>query len=388
MKRKIALFLTGAMVMSAVPAGVYADDYTQVNLLVEGQAVETDQPAVIVDSRTMVPVRVIAETLGCEVDWDAATKTVTFTQGSIVATMVVGEKTLNVTNNGVTTAMEIDTPAVIINNRTMVPVRFLTELFGFNVDWDAVTKTVNVTAGETAADDIASGSAVSTGITAEETTETSNTAEAAETEEDTALLETFVESMDKAIEILLEKEDEFTDEEDDEFVEQCDVVATILQGLSFTTPMTDEEIAASKEAALIAYDSFATLAEKYGVSDEFEEAAKDYTEAVSESESEEEVKADETSGKEELQAYAEAVDKGVEVLNNVSGGFNDDEQVEFDAQCDALATVLKEVSSDMTDEEIEAANETVDKAKESFETLAKTYSVDSDFAEALGEYAE
>ena len=49
MKRKIALFLTGAMVMSAVPAGVYADDYTQVNLLVEGQAVETDQPAVIVD---------------------------------------------------------------------------------------------------------------------------------------------------------------------------------------------------------------------------------------------------------------------------------------------------------------------------------------------------
>ena len=388
MKRKIALFLTGAMVMSAVPAGVYADDYTQVNLLVEGQAVETDQPAVIVDSRTMVPVRVIAETLGCEVDWDAATKTVTFTQGSIVATMVVGEKTLNVTNNGVTTAMEIDTPAVIINNRTMVPVRFLTELFGFNVDWDAVTKTVNVTAGETAADDIASGSAVSTGITAEETTVTSNTAEAAGTEEDTALLETFVESMDKAIEILLEKEDEFTDEEDDEFVEQCDVVATILQGLSFTTPMTDEEIAASKEAALIAYDSFATLAEKYGVSDEFEEAAKDYTEAVSESESEEEVKADETSGKEELQAYAEAVDKGVEVLNNVSGGFNDDEQVEFDAQCDALATVLKEVSSDMTDEEIEAANETVDKAKESFETLAKTYSVDSDFAEALGEYAE
>ena len=152
--------------------------------------------------------------------------------------------------------------------------------------------------------------------------------------------------------------------------------------------MTDEEIAARKEAALIAYDSFATLAEKYGVFDEFEEAAKDYTDAVSESESEEEVKADETSGKEELKAYAEAVDKGVTVLNNVSGGFNDDEQVEFDAQCDALATVLKEVSSDMTDEEIEAANETVDKAKESFKALAKTYSVDSDFAEALGEYAE
>ena len=69
MKKKIALAMAAAMTVSALALNVSADEYTQVNLLVEGQAVETDQPAVIVDSRTMVPVRVIAETLGCEVDW-------------------------------------------------------------------------------------------------------------------------------------------------------------------------------------------------------------------------------------------------------------------------------------------------------------------------------
>lgn len=171
MKRKIALAIAATMAISALTLNASADEYTQVNLLVEGQSVVTDQPAVIVDSRTMVPVRVVAETLGCEVDWDAETKTVTFTQGDVVASMVVGEKKLSVSNNGVATDMEIDVPAVIINSRTMVPVRFLTELFGFNVDWDAETKTVNVTAGEAVADENASGSAVVTETSTEETTE-------------------------------------------------------------------------------------------------------------------------------------------------------------------------------------------------------------------------
>ncbi len=234
MKKKIALAMAAAMTVSALALNVSADEYTQVNLLVEGQAVETDQPAVIVDSRTMVPVRVIAETLGCEVDWDAATKTVTFTQGSIVATMVVGEKTLNVTNNGVTTAMEIDTPAVIINNRTMVPVRFLTELFGFNVDWDAVTKTVNVTAGEGLADENASGSAVNVETTTEETTEADE--ETTEADEETTEAD---EETTEADEETTEADEETT--ESDETSAEDDTEETTEEATE-TTTVADEDL--------------------------------------------------------------------------------------------------------------------------------------------------
>lgn len=147
MKRKIMLTLAAMFTVSALAAPTSAADYTKVNLLVEGKAVETDQSAVIVDSRTVVPVRVIAENLGSTVDWDANTKTVTFTYGNKTVAMEIGGVNLKVTEDGVTETVPVDVPATIINSRTMVPVRFLSETFGYNVDWDAETKTVNVTAG-------------------------------------------------------------------------------------------------------------------------------------------------------------------------------------------------------------------------------------------------
>lgn len=160
MKKKIALALATVMSMSALAVSTSADEYTKVNLLVQGQAVKTDQPAVIVDSRTMVPVRVVAETLGSTVDWDAETKTVTFTQGVMTASMVVGDTKLTVAVDDVVSDMAVDVPASIINSRTMVPIRFLSETFGYGVDWDAETKTVNVTASVTTVEKVESGAAV------------------------------------------------------------------------------------------------------------------------------------------------------------------------------------------------------------------------------------
>jgi hypothetical protein len=198
MKKSIALALATIMSVTALTANVGATDYTKVNLLVEGKTVETDQPAVIVDSRTLVPVRVIAENLGSVVDWDADTKTVTFTYGNTVASMEIGGKKLNVTANGVASELPIDVPATIINSRTMVPVRFLSETFGYTVDWDAETKTVNVTSGTTAEDVVATPAAVeastveeSTEVTTEETTEVATDASTEETTEaETATEET------------------------------------------------------------------------------------------------------------------------------------------------------------------------------------------------------
>lgn len=168
MKKKIALALATIMSMSALAVSVSAEDntklrdYPKVNLLVEGKAVETDQPAVIVESRTMVPVRVVAETLGSTVDWDAETKTVTFTQDAMTASMVVGDTKLTIAVDDVVSDMAVDVPASIINSRTMVPIRFLSETFGYGVEWDAETKTVNVTAGLPVLEEVASGAAVET----------------------------------------------------------------------------------------------------------------------------------------------------------------------------------------------------------------------------------
>lgn len=168
MKKKLCMLLAMAMTMAAVMVPVHAAgdgdsaanptlvtapapvvSGSAVTVIVSGAAVESDQPALIVNGRTMVPFRVIAEALDCDVDWKADTKTVVMTKDELTASMIIGEPKLVISDGEIDAEVDIDTPAVIINNRTMVPVRFLSEYFGFDVEWDAASRTVTVNAPKT-----------------------------------------------------------------------------------------------------------------------------------------------------------------------------------------------------------------------------------------------
>lgn len=369
MKRKIALALATVMTMSAMSLSAFADD-SNVNLQLNGEAVVSDQPAVIVNGRTMVPVRVVAEALGCEVKWDANTKTAVFVKDGVEASLTIGAAVLNISDGNVTVPVEIDSPAVIINGRTMVPIRFLSDTFDCDVEWDGETKTVNV---------------VSKYV--EDVVETPAAVEK-DPVSDADFLKEYAESVDKAIGVLNDKASEFTSEEKEEFEKQCDVVATVLKALSASTPMTEDEADASLKAAEAAYDSFAALAKKYGVSDEFEKAMGKYfvDNAADDEDKTADSDEDAISDQDFLKEFAEAVDKSAAVLNEISADFNDSEKADFDKQCDAVATVLKEVSSEMTDAEVKAATESLEKAVETFKTLAKTYGVSDKFEKAMGDY--
>ena len=100
-----------------------------------------DQKPVIVGDRTLVPLRAIFETLGADVDWDDATKTVTATRGDVKISLTIGSDKLYVND----VEKIIDVPAQIINSRTMVPIRVIGESFGCDVDWNEENRTVIVT---------------------------------------------------------------------------------------------------------------------------------------------------------------------------------------------------------------------------------------------------
>ncbi len=85
---------------------------------------QLDAPPEIVNNRTVVPLRYIAESLGVDVKWDGPTQTITMTKDGKTITLTIGE-----TTDG------NDTPAMIKNSRTMVPVRYISEQFGANVMW-------------------------------------------------------------------------------------------------------------------------------------------------------------------------------------------------------------------------------------------------------------
>ena len=143
--KKLAAALLAVAAM-AVPA--MAD--TEVNVNVNG--VDVPQKGVILESRTMVPVRGVTEQLGFTVDWDADTKTATFTRDAIVIKMTAGEKSFYVNDIPFTP----DVPQAIINDRFMLPLRAMCESVGAEVDWDADTKTASISTKSLSTPDLSS----------------------------------------------------------------------------------------------------------------------------------------------------------------------------------------------------------------------------------------
>ncbi len=88
---------------------------------------------IIEEDRTFVPLRFIGEALGAEVEWDNDTRTVSITNGEDSAEITIGAESFTVNGKEKT----LDAPACIINERTMLPVRAVSEAFGKEVYWDS-----------------------------------------------------------------------------------------------------------------------------------------------------------------------------------------------------------------------------------------------------------
>ena len=97
-------------------------------------------PYVVGEGVTMVPIRVITEAFGAVVDWNEAEQSITITYSGVVMRLVVGS--IEATINGQTLTML--SPPEVYNDRTMVPLRFISENFGADVSYDAATDSVLV----------------------------------------------------------------------------------------------------------------------------------------------------------------------------------------------------------------------------------------------------
>ena len=132
----VALLVVAALAVVA-PMAVFA---AGPQVLIEGEAVHFQgQGPVIVDGRTLVPVRGVFEQLGYYVDWDEATRTVIIS-GAAMELMFI------TIDSHVFTAFdiefELDVPAQIIGGSTMVPLRYPLQAIGFHLGWDAAANAV------------------------------------------------------------------------------------------------------------------------------------------------------------------------------------------------------------------------------------------------------
>ncbi len=121
-----------------------------VHVSVNGIPVRWTDAAPFIDesSRTMVPLRAVAEALGLLVSWDGAKREAVFSDGTKTLAFPIGSSSAR-TGDGAWISM--DTAAVIVSDRTYAPVRWLAEYFGFTVDWDGGAKTVRIRGGKSEA---------------------------------------------------------------------------------------------------------------------------------------------------------------------------------------------------------------------------------------------
>ena len=115
-----------------------------IKILVRGNEVTSDVMPLIENSRTLVPIRVISESLGYLVVWDNENREVKISKDSKNLTLKIGSNVISLEDEKKKDKISIDVPAKIIKNRTFVPLRAVAELFGEKVNWDDDTSTVFV----------------------------------------------------------------------------------------------------------------------------------------------------------------------------------------------------------------------------------------------------
>ncbi len=145
-KQLSAILVSMLLLLSCM--GVYADEmYTVVSkpitVTYNGEdIIFPDALPQIQNGRTLVPVRAIMERAQMQVDYDAATRTVTAQKEDLQITMPIDDTAVSLKQGDAVQTITLDAPARLIDDRTYVPVRFIAESLGTKVNWNAAGREV------------------------------------------------------------------------------------------------------------------------------------------------------------------------------------------------------------------------------------------------------
>lgn len=133
-----------SLLLTLVPTGFSREiSGNDLSLVIDGELITSDPPPVLRQGRTLVPLRLVAESLGAQVEWIAAQNAVRIDKaGSSVLLRIDNHLVEN--RSGVPAYSFTDVAPLIISGRTYVPLRLVGNALGVTVSWDEPTRTVNV----------------------------------------------------------------------------------------------------------------------------------------------------------------------------------------------------------------------------------------------------
>lgn len=122
-----------------------------VNIVIDGEELNLDVAPQIIDGRVMVPIRGVLENLGALVKWDDETQTVSARKSSKTVSLEIGSNDVtldkgetNDDGSAKTETIQTDVAAQLVSDRTLVPLRVISEAMGYSVDWNDETYTVSI----------------------------------------------------------------------------------------------------------------------------------------------------------------------------------------------------------------------------------------------------
>ena len=157
MRKTTALALAFVLLLSAAMGVPYTSTSAQSadivivlqigsrTMMVNGKAATLDAPPVILEGRTLLPIRAVIEALGGTVVWDTVSQQVTLTLQDTTVILWIGQQAARV--NGEVRAIDPDNSLVvprIISSRTMLPIRFVAQSLGCTVEWNGTLRTITV----------------------------------------------------------------------------------------------------------------------------------------------------------------------------------------------------------------------------------------------------
>ena len=148
MKRALSFVLVIATIFTAIFATAISASAAGAapNVRVNASLVEFPDAQPFIDSndRTLIPVRFVTEALGATVTWEQSTATAVIEQNGITVRVPIGSDTISITESGKTTTAKMDTAAIIKQDRTYVPIRYVAEALGCFVDYSNAYNVVEI----------------------------------------------------------------------------------------------------------------------------------------------------------------------------------------------------------------------------------------------------
>ncbi|MFD0958877.1 N-acetylmuramoyl-L-alanine amidase [Paenibacillus chungangensis] len=139
MKKRLSILLLLSMFFTLFASVGHAASPPP-KLFLNGKPIISDVEPRIVEGSTLVPLAVLSEDLGYEVDWDGTIRKVTVKDDSTQIELIIGESAVLVNGD----IVETNVKPQLINWRTMVPVRFVGELLGLEFEWKEIEREVHM----------------------------------------------------------------------------------------------------------------------------------------------------------------------------------------------------------------------------------------------------